>query len=52
LKIIKTLIGHSDWISSVCYSFDESNIISGSGDKTIKIWDAYTGDNITTLKGH
>ena len=31
---------HRDWIRSVAFSPDGSKIISGSDDKTIKVWDA------------
>ncbi|MEE1097710.1 MAG: hypothetical protein U0K83_05205, partial [Bacteroidales bacterium] len=37
---------------SVAYSPDGTKIISGSGDKTIKIWDANTGQCLQTLEGH
>jgi WD40 repeat protein len=37
-KCIKTLEGHTYDIYSVAYSPDGKYIISGSGDKTIKIW--------------
>ena len=30
---------HSNWITSVAFSPDGSKIMSGSGDKTIKVWD-------------
>jgi len=33
-----TLTGHSDWVSSVAYS--REHIVSGSGDRTVKVWDA------------
>ena len=36
----------------MCYSSDDKRIASGSRDKTVKIWDAYTGNNIKTLSGH
>ena len=35
---LKTLEGHSDYVRSVSYSPDGTKIISGSADKTIKIW--------------
>ena len=31
---------------------DGSKIVSGSGDKTVKVWDAVTGTVLQTLKGH
>jgi WD40 repeat protein len=31
---------HSDYVRSVAFSPDGSSIVSGSGDKTIKVWDA------------
>ena len=30
---------HSDCINSVAFSPDGTKIVSGSGDKTIKVWD-------------
>jgi WD40 repeat protein len=31
---------HSDWIRSVAFSPDGTKIVSGSDDKTIKVWDS------------
>ena len=45
-------MGHSDYVLSVAYSLDGTKIISGSDDKTIKIWDANTGECLKTLEGH
>jgi WD40 repeat protein len=39
-KNIKTLSGHTNHVTSMCYSSDSKIIMSGSWDKTIKIWDA------------
>ena len=33
---------HSRWVRSVAFSPDGKTIISGSDDKTIKVWDAGT----------
>ena len=30
---------HSDWVISVAFSPDGTKIVSGSWDKTIKVWD-------------
>ena len=37
-KCLKTLEGHLGEVMSVSYSPDGTKIISGEGDKTIKIW--------------
>jgi WD40 repeat protein len=34
---------HSDGVSSVAFSPDGTTIVSGSYDKTIKVWDAGVG---------
>ena len=48
----KTLKGHALHVLSVVFSPDGKLIVSGSGDKTLKIWDAETGQELETLKGH
>ena len=47
-----TLEGHSGRVASVSYSPDGKRIVSGSADKTVKVWDAQTGQETLTLKGH
>ncbi|MHC4439237.1 MAG: protein kinase domain-containing protein, partial [Planctomycetota bacterium] len=47
-----TLRGHGVWVASIAISPDGNRIISGSGDDTIKVWDAATGDEVMTLRGH
>jgi len=45
-------IDNSTTYSSVAYSPDGKRIISGSGDKTVKVWDAKSFKLIAILKGH
>ncbi|OBS17327.1 hypothetical protein FPOA_12147 [Fusarium poae] len=45
----KTLEGHGNWVRSVVFSADGQRIVSGSDDKTVKIWDAATGACEQTL---
>src|SRR5712671_3663309 len=45
--------GHSEPVRSVVFSPDGSRIVSGSSDRTIRLWDAETGDAIgKPLEGH
>ena len=50
--MIRTLVGHTGSVSGVAFSPDGKRIVSGSGDQTLKIWDAEKGQEIFTLKGH
>ena len=47
-----TLTGHSHSVNSVAYSPDGKHIVSGSSDKTLKIWDSSTGEEVSVLNCH
>jgi WD40 repeat protein len=47
-----SLRGHSADVLSLAFSPDGSRLASGSSDRTIRIWDAETGQHLTTLHGH
>jgi WD40 repeat protein len=49
---IQTLYGHSSLVTSVAFSHDGTQVVSGSGYKTVKIWDAGSGACLKTLEGH
>ncbi|BCR89976.1 WD40 repeat domain-containing protein [Aspergillus chevalieri] len=49
---IQTLEGHSGSVLSVAFSADGQTVASGSGDRTIKLWDVTIGEERRTLKGH
>ena len=42
----------SESVESVCFSSDGKQIASGSWDKTVKIWNASSGELQSTLAGH
>ena len=49
----EALRGHDGTVLAVVYSPDGSRIVSGSGDKTIRLWDAETSQPLgEPLRGH
>src|SRR5262249_21996735 len=46
------LEGHTGYVRDVAYSPDGRHIASASSDRTIKVWDAATGQEALTLSGH
>jgi hypothetical protein len=49
---LQTLEGHEHFVSSVAWNPSGTRIVSGSEDKTLRIWDAATGTSLQTLEGH
>jgi len=47
-----SLKGHQGAINSLTFSPDGATLASGSGDETVRLWDAATGQQRTTLRGH
>jgi len=50
LILLKTFVGHNDWIRTIKF-IDSKFLISGSSDNTIKIWN-FNGQLIKTLSYH
>jgi WD40 repeat protein len=48
----RTLMGHEEYARGVAVSQDGTWAVSGSQDKTVKIWNLETGECRATLKGH
>ena len=44
-----TLAGHKEHVTSVAFGPDGKRIVSGSGDDTLKVWDARRGKALWTL---
>ena len=47
--MIQTLTGHKDCVFSVCFSPDETKLVSGSDDEYIKIWNPISGDKLDSI---
>jgi WD40 repeat protein len=51
--MLQTLEGHTGVVTSVAFSLDGKQIVSGSNDKTVRRWDAATGQQLLpALEGH
>jgi len=44
--------GHYRWVRSLAFSLDGAFLVSGSYDKTVKLWDVQTGGVVKTFHGH
>ena len=45
------LSGHVDWVKCLIFSSDGRLLVSGSDDRTVKLWDVQTGGVIKTFHG-
>ena len=50
--LIRTLQGHTAGVTGCAVSPDGAFIVSASGDNTLKVWDARSGEARLTLQGH
>ncbi|MDD5169491.1 MAG: caspase family protein, partial [Syntrophales bacterium] len=49
---VRRFIGHASDVNSVTFSPDGKYALSGSWDKTMRLWDLSTGKNLKTFTGH
>lgn len=47
-----TLSGHASWVLSVAFSPDGTHFVSGSSDRTVKVWELATKQCIHTFHEH
>src|SRR5215831_1957021 len=48
--VVAAAIGHFDWVNSVAFSRDGRLILTGSRDRTVRLWDLPTGALIRTFE--
>jgi WD40 repeat protein len=46
------LDGHTNLVTSVAFAPDGKHLVSGSDDKTVRLWNIESGDQIAVLRGH
>jgi len=51
-RLVHTLQAHAMAIRSLCFSVDDSMLLTASDDTTVNIYDAQSKDQIGTVKGH
>jgi WD40 repeat protein/tRNA A-37 threonylcarbamoyl transferase component Bud32 len=51
-KLLQTLKGHNDVITSLAFHPDKPILATSSYDKTVKLWNLETNKEIVTLRGH
>jgi len=51
-QLLRTLRGHTDWVSAVAVTSDGQRIVSASWDQTLRMWDLGSGQVLSVLEGH
>jgi WD40 repeat protein len=51
-KRLQLLEGHKGRVTSLAYSADGRFLVSGSEDRTARVWDVQVGREVTVLEGH
>src|SRR5436190_9710166 len=48
----RIILGHTDTVLSLAFLPDNVRAVSGSSDRTLKLWDIRTGELLRTFVGH
>lgn len=52
LAEVRTIANHADWVTAIAWSDDGSRLVSGSRDKSAKVFDAKNGELLVSYAGH
>lgn len=48
-KVVKTLAGHTAAVTGVAFSADGKHVVSGSEDKTVRVWSIESGETVRQI---
>jgi len=51
-NVLQPFTGHSDTVLSIAFAADGSKAVSGSLDKTVRLWNVANGKELRTFEGH
>ena len=49
---VRTIANHADWVTAIAWSDDGTRLVSGSRDKSAKVFDAKNGELLVSYSGH
>jgi WD40 repeat protein len=52
LKDLQTYPGHSDVVTDLALTADGTTLVTGSADRTVRVWEAGTGKQLRLFQGH
>jgi hypothetical protein len=52
VSLVRTLRGHKGWVDRIAWSPDGKFLASASEDRTIRLWEAETGNLVDIFEGH
>ncbi len=51
-ETLRTFKGHTNWVRAAAVTADGRRALSGSDDRTLRLWDLVTGETLRILEGH
>jgi WD40 repeat protein len=51
-KLLKVLKKHTDWVTGAAFSPDNTKLVTGGDDRTVRVWSIPDGKQLAVLNGH